>query len=111
MAQVDVTINTRSYTLACADGEEARLRQLSEYLDGRMTKLARAVGNVGESRLFLLVALTLADELAETTGKLNALSREARPQGGAQALDMAALAGKIEQIARRIEGLADKVAA
>ena len=108
MAQVELSINGRPYTLACADGEELRLRQLGEYLDTRMTKLGRAVGNVGEVKLLLLVALTLVDELSEANGKLGTLSREARGQSDA---GLAEVAGQIERIARRIETIAGKVAA
>jgi cell division protein ZapA len=110
MAQVDVTINNRSYTLACADGEEARLRQLAEYVDNRVSKLTKATGMVGESRLLLLVALTLADELAEASARLGAASREAASKP-AQTEALAEVATHIERLAKRIESLATRVAA
>lgn len=110
MAQVEISINGRPYVLACADGEELRLRQLADYLDARITKLARAVGNVGEAKLFLLVALTLADELSDAHTKLGTLSREARAGAPSEA-HLAEVAGQIERIARRIESIASRVAA
>jgi cell division protein ZapA len=113
MAQVEVHINGRNYVLACADGEEARLRQLSDYLDGRMTKLARSVGMVGEARLFLLGALMLADELAEANTKITLLSegKSVPAEGGIGAADVQEIADYIEKLAHRITVLAEKVAA
>jgi cell division protein ZapA len=105
MAQVEISINGRPYVLACADGEELRLRQLAEYLDTRVGKLTRAVGNVGEAKLLLLIALTLADELSEANNKLGLASREARTAPDAE------VAGHIERIAKRLDAIASKVAA
>jgi cell division protein ZapA len=108
MAQVEISVNGRSYMLACADGEELRLRQLAEYLDTRVNKLSRSVGNVGEAKLLLLIALTLADELSEASSKLGVVSREVRSQSDT---GLAEVAGQIERIAKRIETIASKVAA
>jgi cell division protein ZapA len=108
MAQVELSINGRPYVLACADGEEPRLRQLGDYLDTRIHKLSKAVGNVGEVRLLLLLALTLADELSEANNKVGALSRELRTHSDA---GLTEVASQIERIAKRIETIANKVAA
>lgn len=108
MAQVEVQIHGRPYMLACADGEEMRLRQLADYLDNRVTKLARGVGNVGEAKLLLLLSLTLADELAELNSKLTSVSRETRATSEE---GLAGVADHIERLAKRIEIIADRVAA
>jgi cell division protein ZapA len=69
MGQVAVTINGRTYTLQCTDGEEARLAELAGYVRTRADVLAaefRSEGRpIGDDRLMLLTALLLADELWE----------------------------------------------
>jgi len=45
MPQVVVTINTRSYAVACGDGEEEHLMRLAAVVDERVTSLAREVGH------------------------------------------------------------------
>ena len=47
MAELDVSINGRSYRIACEDGEEDRLLQLSEHLDRHASKLSQSMGEVG----------------------------------------------------------------
>ena len=33
MAEVTLTVNDRSFNLACADGDEKRMQKLAEYVD------------------------------------------------------------------------------
>lgn len=63
MAQVIVELNGRTYRLRCGDGEEPRLRELSDYIAGRIDDLALQFGQFGDERLLLMVALQLADEM------------------------------------------------
>ena len=67
MGQVAITVNGRSYRFDCGEGEEPRLQELAEYVKSRMGTLSREHGNVGEERLLLMAALTIADELWDVT--------------------------------------------
>ena len=69
MGQVAITVNGRSYRFDCGDGEEPRLTELADYVKSRMEALSREHGNVGEERLLLMAALTIADELWDATGR------------------------------------------
>jgi cell division protein ZapA len=71
MSQVSILVNGRSYPIACDDGEEAHLHLLAAALDRRVADLARTVGPVGETRLFLMASLVLADDLADRTERLH----------------------------------------
>ena len=70
MGQVAVTINGRTYTLRCADGEEARVTELATYVKARADALAEEFrsddGPIGDDRLLLLTAILIADELWES---------------------------------------------
>jgi cell division protein ZapA len=76
MAQVTVTIAGRSYRMACGDGDEARLEGLAASFDGRIEELRAAFGEIGDMRLHVMAALTVADELDETKARLQALEAE-----------------------------------
>ena len=65
MPQVSVTINGRQFRMACEEGEEARLARLAEDLDARIGRLRQRFGEIGDTRLTVMAALTIADELAE----------------------------------------------
>lgn len=67
MAQIMVSINERSYRIACADGQEARLYQLASLIDDRARRLAKELPMVDEARLLLMTNLMIADELVQAT--------------------------------------------
>jgi cell division protein ZapA len=48
-------------------GEEPRLQELADYVKSRMEALSSEHGSVGEERLLLMAALTIADELWDAT--------------------------------------------
>lgn len=100
MAKAEIMIRGRAYSVACAPGQEARLKGLSSQLDARVGQIADAVGDIGDDRLLLIAALALLDELdASRRGQAG----ESTPDvdRAAQALDDAAV--RIEALAVRIE--------
>lgn len=108
MAQVEVSVNGRTYQVACDDGQEEHLVQLGEYVDKRVRELVTAVGQVGDSRLLVMVSLLIADELAETYAELKRAT--AQSQGAADSADAEArLAEIVDAAAARIEGLAARL--
>jgi cell division protein ZapA len=76
MPQVQVTIAGRSYRMACGEGEEGHLEGLAADFDGKIAELRGSFGEIGDMRLHVMAALTLADELAETRRRLAALEEE-----------------------------------
>jgi len=76
MSQVNVTIGGRQYRMACEDGQEGHLMKLAQDLDDRIVKLRDNFGEVGDTRLTVMAALTLADELNEMQVKLHRLEEE-----------------------------------
>lgn len=61
--KVDVQLLGRAYSVACEAGEEKRLEALAGYLDSKLRTLAGSMSSATESRLFMLAALMLADEV------------------------------------------------
>lgn len=117
MPEIAITINGRNYRVTCGDGEEARLRALAQGFDDRVQKLLRQVGQAGESQLLVVTALMLADELDETRAELAKLQAAPPPAPIIQTVvekvaDTEAEAratALIENLARRIEAIADEL--
>ncbi|WND04015.1 cell division protein ZapA [Temperatibacter marinus] len=65
MAQVTVSVSDRSYTLACASGEEARLKELADYVDSKVAYLKEKLGHLSEGRALLMAAIMITDELQD----------------------------------------------
>jgi cell division protein ZapA len=105
MAQVEVTINNRSYRIACDDGQDEHLTQLAEYIDARVQELVATVGQVGDARLLVMASLLIADELSETLDALH--SQQGKPENSPTvehvAQTMETLAERIERIAEQLE--------
>ncbi|TVR06461.1 MAG: cell division protein ZapA [Salinarimonadaceae bacterium] len=76
MAQVTVTIAGKTYRMACADGEESHLEGLADLLDGKIAQMREAFGEIGDMRLQVMAALTIADELAEARASVAKLREE-----------------------------------
>ena len=101
MPEVHLTVNGRSYPVACEEGEEGRIKELALYLDRKTEEFVKKLGQIGEARLLVLAALVITDELAEAHA---ALRRHAASEGNG--VDTAALAHGMEELARRIETIA-----
>jgi cell division protein ZapA len=109
MPQVALTINGRSYQVACDTGQEDRIRQLGQYIDGKVSEFAKLSGQIGDARLILMASLVITDELAEATENL----RNERTRGGNATVEQdraaateSVLAAGIESLAARIEAVA-----
>jgi cell division protein ZapA len=76
MPHLDVTVNNRTYSIACADGEEDHLRQLGQIVDGKVRELLSSVGQLGDTRLLLMASIMLADEQMELAAQLKAKKQE-----------------------------------
>src|SRR5260370_1007205 len=76
MAHVSVTINGRQYRMACEDGQEAHVLRLAKDLDLRIEKLRGRFGEIGDMRLVVMAAITVADELIEAGKRMRQLEDE-----------------------------------
>jgi cell division protein ZapA len=65
MAQINVEVNGRPYAVGCEDGQEAHLIELAKMFDHQVRQVGHDMGQLGDTRLFLMGALLLADELAD----------------------------------------------
>ncbi|MCH8090968.1 MAG: cell division protein ZapA [Proteobacteria bacterium] len=104
MGQVAVTINGRSYEVACDDGQEEHLVRLASYIDKKVAELVASVGQVGDTRLLVMSALLLADELSEAYSELTAL-RDGDGEVPDSPVNKALVAG-IDTLAQRVEDIA-----
>ncbi|HUK10827.1 MAG TPA: cell division protein ZapA [Stellaceae bacterium] len=106
MPELHLTINGRTYPIACDDGQEARLKELAQYLDRKTVDFARKLGQIGEAHLLVLAALLITDELADAQAVLR---RHASGESIGNGVDVDALAHGLEELAERIEAIADRI--
>lgn len=117
MPQVNVPINGRNYSMGCDAGEEDHLRALAARLDFKIAEMRVRFGEIGDGRLTIMAALTLADEASEAEGRAKRLEEKltalqsAEPDGTALAAeDCDSVAAALEAIAQRIAAAAEVLA-
>jgi cell division protein ZapA len=106
MAQVTIDVNGRPYSVGCEDGQEQHLLDLARMFDRLVRQVSQDMGQLGETRLFLMAALLLADEMTDTRARMTAIQGElARLQSDNARIESRAVAA-LEKAARRIERMA-----
>lgn len=112
MSQVTVTINGRQFRMACEDGQEGHLLGLAQDLDRRIENLRKNFGEIGDTRLTVMAALTVADELTEMNVRQKRVEedlarlQEARVASAEHAkATQAAICAALNAAAERIENL------
>jgi len=109
MGQVVVKINGHDFPLACSDGQEMRTRRLAQYVDGKIGEFAKELGQVGETRLLLLAALVIADELSDAKDALERERGRAPTVDRERSADADTLAEGINEAAKRVEAIAARM--
>ena len=94
MSTVSLSIGPKTYTVACADGQEAHITALGAMIAEKYGQLGSARAPL-EAQNLLFTALFLADELAEAR---KAASAAAAPDTG----EVEALQGRIDALEREL---------
>jgi len=116
MSQINVTINGRQFRMACEDGQEGHLTELARELDVRITGLRSKFGEIGDTRLTVMAAITVADELAEAGLRVKRLEEELAALQDARITAsernkaaQASVAAALSSAAERIEDITKKL--
>lgn len=116
MAQVSATIAGRQFRLACEDGQEDHLQTLAKDIDRRIIDLRAKFGEIGDTRLTVMAALMVADELSEAARKIRLLEEETAALQDARVVASdrakaasAAVVGAFNSAAERLEGITKKL--
>ncbi len=116
MGQVNVTINGKTFRMACDDGQEEHLSNLGEQLSETIEMLRGQFGEIGDQRLTVMAAITMADQYAETEKRLRHVEGEIAGLEEARAalverqeLAEAELAQSIDTLTDRLEAIAGRL--
>jgi cell division protein ZapA len=118
MGQVNVTISGKTYRMACDDGQEEHLESLGRQLGETIEVLRGQFGEIGDQRLTVMAAITLADRYSEAERRVVQLEAEvtgleearaaiaeradSRELGISEAMET--LAERLESLAGRLNG-------
>lgn len=105
MAQINVDVNGRPYAVGCEDGQELHLQELAKLFDQQVRQISQDMGQLGDTRLFLMGALLLADELYDARNRLAALQVEVGRLQSERARVESRAVSALEAAAVKIEAL------
>lgn len=110
--KVNLTLNGRTFTIACDEGQERRVQYLAQYIDKKLRDIARSGGAHGnESYQWLLTSLLLADELLTAREELGNMQMDSNQDDSKQRRQAELDLGAVQHLAERIESLAEKLKA
>lgn len=116
MAQVSVSINGRTFRMACDEGEQDRLIALARRFDGAIETLRRQFGEIGDQRLTVMAGVMVVDQLSDMERRMAALEQEvsalrqtASSVGERRSEVEDGIALRLDQAAERLEMLADSL--
>lgn len=99
MATVVVSIAGRTYRMSCDDGEEQRIEELAQFVESKIQSMRESFGEIGEQRIIVMAALTIADE-----------AKEARAKAIAKDAEIAALRAELEAARKANDSLSARAA-
>lgn len=76
MANVNIKFNGKDYLLACDDGQEDNLKEVSAYLNKKFDELKSSLGNIGENKLLLISSIKVVDEYFDIVKKVESKKNE-----------------------------------
>ncbi len=116
MAQVSVSINGRTFRMACDEGEQERLVGLAHRFDAAIETLRRQFGEIGDQRLTVMAGVMVVDQLSESERRIalleqevSALRQTASSVGERRHEVEDGIALRLDQAAERLEQLADSL--
>ena len=116
MAQITVTIDGKSYRMACDEGQEEHLIDLAQRFDRYVSHLKGSFGEIGDQRLTVMAGIMVMDELTELQKRMKGMEsevatlRKTRDDALVKAdKNDAALTGALGSLAERMEALAGRL--
>ncbi len=111
MAEVNITIANKQYSIACDEGQEQRVVDLAAYVDSRVKEIVAMGAGSNDSHLLVLNSIMMADELMDAqSGNANNNQAELNSLSITQE-DEAAITNAIDQMAERINAIAGNLKA
>lgn len=111
MAQVSVSIDGKTYRMACDPGQEDHLIDLAGKLDKYVGHLKESFGEIGDQRLTVMAGIMIMDELVELQKRFKGLETDMESVRKTRDQALAKADSIDDELSKRLGGLADKIEA
>ena len=111
MPHVTVNIGGRPYRLACGEGEEAHLEQLAQMVEAKIENFRGSFGEIGDQRIAVMAAISLADELVESERQLASVRHDIQTLRNMEFAQQATAEGWVSTVADSLDTIAKRIEA
>lgn len=109
MAQVNVTIDGKSYRMACDPGQEEHLEALAAKFDKYVGHLKSSFGEIGDQRLTVMAGIMVMDELTELQKRVKGIETEMESLRRTRDDALSKADKRDETLVERLTNAADKI--
>lgn len=109
MAQVLVSIDGKSFRMACEDGQEPHLQSLAAHLNTKISDMRQSFGEIGDLRLTVMAALVVCDELFEERARLATFQQKQVELDAGEAVSQRAIEARDANIAAALDGMTGRI--
>ena len=109
MAQVNVTVNGRSYRMACDDGQEEHVARLGRRFEEAIDELRGALGEIGDTRLMVMAGILMTDRLDDAERRLKRLEQDVRDLKESRLDSTSRMEGLEENFVQSLEAAASRI--
>ena len=109
MPHVTVNIGGRPYRLACEEGEERHLEHLAGIVESKIEAYRGSFGEIGDQRIAVMAAISLADELVEAQRRIEVLQGEANTRQHNEQLTQSHQEGWVNAVAETLSVVAQRI--
>ena len=109
MPHVTVNIGGRPYRLACEEGEERHLEHLAGIVESKIEAYRGSFGEIGDQRIAVMAAISLADELMEAQRRIEVLQAEASTRQHNEQLTQSHQEGWVNAVAETLNVVAQRI--
>lgn len=109
MPQVSVSINGKTYRMACDDGEQERLIGLAEKFETYVDTLKSSFGEIGDQRLTVMAAIMVVDELTEAKRQIKGIEAELVSLRESRNAVVERYEANTEKLAARLDNAAQRI--
>lgn len=116
MADLDITIGNKTFTVACQDGQEQFLRAAAKQLSEQADALLSQIGRMPAERMLLMAGLMLADktigvEQELTNARHTVHELQSRPAPAPERIEVPVIPPVITETMAEIAARAEAIAA
>ena len=111
MAQVNVTIDGKSFRMACDPGQEEHLEALAAKFDKYVVHLKSSFGEIGDHRLTVMAGIMVMDELSELQKRVKGIENEMETLRKTRDEALGNADKREETLVQRLSGVTEKIEA